>query len=112
MDKTLRDETNPDVFNCLKRSPVVDKRLKVDTYPAVPKPETVDKRLGEDKKPAVFNCLWRSPVVETKLNVETYPEEPSPSTVDRREPPMAIPATVETIVDANSVGSMKLLMKV
>ena len=50
-------------------------------------------------------------VVEMSERVETYPEDPRPSTVDLMVPVMAIPATLEIIVDASSVGSMKLLMQ-
>ena len=53
------------------RPRVVESKLRVETYPAVPRPVTVDNKLGEDKKPAVLNCCWRFPVVDIRLRVLT-----------------------------------------
>ena len=53
------------------RPKVVERRLSVETYPAVPNPVTVERRLGDDKNPAVLNCVWRLAVVDSKLRVET-----------------------------------------
>ncbi len=44
--------------------------------------------------------------------MDTYPEEPRPCTVDLRLFVIAIPATVDVIEEANSVGSMNVLIKV
>ena len=49
-------------------------------------------------------------VVEIKERVETYPEDPRPLTVDVKLLVIASPATVDVILDANSVGSMNVLM--
>jgi hypothetical protein len=42
--------------------------------------------------------------------VLTYPADPSPVTVDWRLGPTAKPETVDKMVEANSVGSIKLLI--
>jgi hypothetical protein len=47
--------------------------------------------------------------VEARESVETYPTVPNPETVDIKRLSIPIPITVEVTVEANSVGSMKLL---
>jgi hypothetical protein len=49
-------------------------------------------------------------VVETKEREETYPAVPRPATVEVNLVLSPRPITVETIDDANSVGSIKLLI--
>lgn len=69
--------------------------------------ETKFKRFGADMNPAV----WKNRVVEAKEALETYPAEPRPVTVDVKLDCKPIPVTVERTVDASSVGSIKVLIK-
>ncbi len=55
-----------------------DVKDRVEIYPALPNPATVDSKVGEERNPAVCSAV----VVETREAVETYPAVPKPATVD------------------------------
>ena len=61
------------------RPPVVDISEAVETYPANPRPWTVELKLLVTK---VVKFVCRTPVVDISEAVETYPANPRPVTVD------------------------------
>ena len=63
-------------------------------------------KLGAETNPAV----WKNRVVDAKEALDTYATVPRPITVEVRFGCRPIPATVERTVEANSVGSIKVLI--
>jgi hypothetical protein len=68
--------------------------------------DTTFNKLGAETKPAV----WKKRVVDANDALETYPADPRPITVEVRFGCKPIPATVDKTVEANSVGSINVLM--
>lgn len=72
-----------------------DWKLSVLTYPAEPRPATVESRFGEERYPAVRNAFVVEIKEDVKDAVERYPLDPKPVTVDVRFAILLIPKAVE-----------------
>ena len=79
-------------------------------YPMEPRPVTVERRFAELRNPAVWNASVVDTMDDVKEAVEIYPIDPRPVTVEVKLLVIAIPATVDAILEASSVGSMNVLI--
>ncbi len=70
-------DTNPDVW----RPRVVDTKERVEIYPVVPRPVTVDVIFAMLIPPGP-KAVEKEDIAEFNVNVETYPAVPRPVTVD------------------------------
>ena len=94
-----------EIYPIEPRPVTVEISCAVETYPAVPSPATVEVKTGERKEGNPFTVL-------TNCELDTYPAVPRPVTVEANCEAKNVVETKFATVDANSAGSMKLLMYV